>query len=66
MNRRQNFQTIAWFNDLYNRELLDLDPPYQRRSVWTQTFRDYFIETLLLDYPAPTIFLYEEKRNKNL
>lgn len=60
MNRRQNFQTIAWFNDLYNRELLDLDPPYQRRSVWTQTFRDYFIETLLLDYPAPTIFLYEE------
>lgn len=60
MNRRQNFQTIAWFNDLYNRELLDLDPPYQRRSVWTQTFRDYFIETLLLDYPAPTIFLYED------
>jgi len=60
MNRRQNFQTIAWFNDLYNRELLDLDPPYQRRSVWTQTFRDYFIETLILDYPAPTIFLYEE------
>ncbi|MCG8409833.1 MAG: DUF262 domain-containing protein [Bacteroidales bacterium] len=60
MNRRQNFQNIAWFNDLYKRELLDLDPPYQRRSVWTQTFRDYFIETILFDYPAPTIFLYEE------
>ncbi len=60
MNRRQNFQTIAWFNDLYKRELIDLDPPYQRRSVWTQSFRDYFIETILFDYPAPTIFLYEE------
>lgn len=60
MNRRQNFQTIAWFNDLYKRGLLDLDPPYQRRSVWTQTFKDYFIETILLDYPAPTIFLFEE------
>lgn len=60
MNRRQNFQTIAWFNDLYSRKLLDLDPPYQRRSVWTQSFKDYFIETILLDYPAPTIFLYEE------
>lgn len=60
MNRRQNFQNIAWFNDLYRRELLDLDPPYQRRSVWTQSFRDYFIETILLDYPAPTIFLYED------
>lgn len=60
MNRRQNFQTIAWFNDLFKREMLDLDPPYQRRSVWTQSFRDYFIETILLDYPSPTIFLYEE------
>lgn len=60
MNRRQNFQTIAWFNDLFKRELLDLDPPYQRRSVWTQSFRDYFIETILLDYPSPTIFLYED------
>lgn len=60
MNRRQNFQTIAWFNDLKNRELLNLDPPYQRRSVWTQSFKDFFIETILLNYPAPTIFLYEE------
>ena len=60
MNRRQNFQTIAWFKDLYKRGLLDLEPPYQRRSVWTQSFKDYFIDTLLLQYPAPTIFLYEE------
>lgn len=60
MNRRQNFQTIAWFNDLMNRELLNLNPPYQRRSVWTQSFKDFFIETILLNYPAPTIFLYEE------
>jgi hypothetical protein len=60
MNRRQNFQTIAWFNDLYKRGLLNLDPPYQRRSVWTQSFKDYFIDTILLEYPAPTIFLFEE------
>lgn len=60
MNRRQNFQTIAWFNDLNKRGLLNLDPPYQRRSVWPQSFKDYFIDTILLEYPAPTIFLYEE------
>jgi hypothetical protein len=63
MNRRQNFQTIAWFYDLFKRGLLDLDPPYQRRSVWTQSFKDYFIDTLLLEYPAPTIFLFEEIAN---
>jgi uncharacterized protein with ParB-like and HNH nuclease domain len=58
--RRQNFQTISWFRDLYNRNLLDLDPKYQRRSVWSQEFKDYFIDTILLGYPSPAIFLYEE------
>src|SRR5688572_18073349 len=58
--RRHNFQTISWFWDIYQRTLLDLDPPYQRRSVWNQSFKDYFIETVLLEYPAPAIFLYEE------
>jgi hypothetical protein len=58
--RRHNFQTIAWFNDLRQRGLLDLDPPYQRRSVWSQRFKDYFVETVLLNYPAPAIFLYED------
>ena len=58
--RKQNFQTISWFNDLFNRELLDLNPSYQRRSVWNQAYRDYFIDTILMGYPAPAVFLYEE------
>lgn len=58
--RRQTTQSVAWFWDLYKRELLDLDPPYQRRSVWSQTYKDYFIDTILLDYPAPAVFLYED------
>jgi len=60
MRRKQNFQTIAWFWDLYQRTLLDLDPPYQRRSVWNQSYKDHFIDTILLGYPAPAIFLYEQ------
>jgi hypothetical protein len=59
-NRRHNFQTISWFWDLYKRQLLQLDPPYQRRSVWNQNFKDYFVDTVLLEYPAPAIFLFEE------
>lgn len=51
---------IAWFNDLHNRGLLDLDPPYQRRSVWNDQYREYFIETVLLNYPAPPLFLHED------
>lgn len=57
---RGNRQTVSWFIDLYRRELLDLDPPYQRRSVWNQRYREDFIETVLLGYPAPSLFLYED------
>jgi len=59
MQRKQNFQTIAWFWDAYTREILDLDPPYQRRSVWNQSYREYYVDTLLLGYPSPAIFLFE-------
>ncbi|MDM8560007.1 DUF262 domain-containing protein [Candidatus Parabeggiatoa sp. HSG14] len=60
MKRKQNFQTISWFWDLYNRDRLNLEPPYQRRSVWNQAFKDYFVDTLLLSYPVPSIFVYED------
>ncbi len=60
MSRTINFQTISWFWDLYQRKLLDLDPPYQRRSVWNQDYKDYFIDTVLHGYPAPAIFIYQE------
>jgi uncharacterized protein with ParB-like and HNH nuclease domain len=59
-SRRQNFQTISWFYDIYRRKLLNLAPPYQRRSVWNQAYKDEFVDTVLLQYPAPAIFLYEE------
>jgi hypothetical protein len=58
--RRQTTQSIAWFWDLYKRDLIELDPPYQRRSVWTQRYKDYFIDTILLNYPAPEVFLFED------
>jgi hypothetical protein len=59
-HRRFNSQTISWFWDLYNRKLLDLSPPYQRRSVWNASYKEYFIETILLQLPSPAIFLYQE------
>lgn len=59
-NKQGNVQSISWFYDLYKRDLLDLNPPYQRKSVWNQKYKDYFIDTILLSYPCPPIFLYEE------
>jgi len=53
-------QTISWFWDLYGRKVLDLDPPYQRRSVWNQTYREDFVDTITLGYPTPAIFLFAD------
>lgn len=60
MLRKTNFQNLAFFHDLYKRGLLDLDPPYQRRSIWSPRFKDFFIDSVLNNYPCPAIFLYEE------
>jgi Protein of unknown function DUF262 len=56
-NRRSAAQSIAWFLDLAHSRQLDLDPEYQRRSVWNQDYRQYFIDTIFRNFPSPAIFL---------
>lgn len=59
MARSLNFQDVSWFLDLYEKGQLDLNPPYQRRSVWSPRDRRYFVDTILNDYPAPPVFLHK-------
>ena len=59
MNRRVTTQDISWFMDLYRNDQLDLDPPYQRRSVWTPKDRKFFLDTIFRTYPSPSIFLHK-------
>ena len=59
MNRMLTTQDISWFLDLHGRGQLDLDPPYQRRSVWSLRDRRFFIDTILNNYPAPPVFLHK-------
>ncbi|MEW6002016.1 MAG: DUF262 domain-containing protein [Nitrospirota bacterium] len=51
---------INWFLDLYQNGQLDLDPSYQRRSVWTLKDRKFFLDTIFRNYPCPAIFLHKE------
>lgn len=57
--RRPGTQDISWFLDQYQLKRLDLDPPYQRRSVWTSKDRRYFVDTLFRGYPCPPIYLHK-------
>lgn len=59
MARSITFQDVSWFLDLHEKKQLNLDPPYQRRSVWSPKDRRYFIDTILNDYPAPPVFLHK-------
>lgn len=55
--RRVTTQDISWFLDLRRNGQLDLDPPYQRKSVWTNKDKRYFLDTVFRGYPSPFIFL---------
>jgi hypothetical protein len=59
INRRPGTQDISWFLDQHRFSRLDLDPPYQRRSVWTTRDRRYFLDTLFRGYPCPPIYLHK-------
>jgi len=41
------------------KDQLDLNPSYQRRSVWTPKDRRFFLDTVLRDYPTGPIFLHK-------
>jgi hypothetical protein len=59
MQRRLTTQDISWLLDLSRNDQLDLDPPYQRRSVWTLKDRQFFLDTIFRNYPSPAIFLHK-------
>ncbi|HYQ48098.1 MAG TPA: DUF262 domain-containing protein, partial [Thermodesulfovibrionales bacterium] len=50
-------KNIAWFLDINREGQLDLNPPYQRRSVWTLKDRKFFLDSIFRNYPCPAVFL---------
>lgn len=59
MPRSPRTYDITWFLDLAQRGQLNLDPSYQRRSVWSTFDKRFFIDTILHNYPAPPVFLHK-------
>lgn len=60
VERRVSTQDISWFIDLNENGQLDLNPPYQRRSVWSPKDRRFFLDTIFRGYPSPPIFLHKQ------
>lgn len=59
VDRQPSQQDISWFLDLNRNNRLDLDPPYQRRSVWSPKEKRFLLDTIFRNYPCPPIFLHK-------
>ena len=59
MKRRPTTQDISWFLDLKDNNQINLNPSYQRRSVWTRKDRIFFLDTIFNGYPCPAVFLHK-------
>lgn len=51
-------KTVEWFIDRQTEGTLNLNPGFQRKSVWSQADRKKLITSLLDGYPVPSVFLY--------
>jgi hypothetical protein len=49
-----------------NRNNVDLDPSFQRRSAWSEKKQSLFIEALILGLPIPQLILAETRGKKDL
>ena len=56
-------KTIQDLVNLYEKKHLNLIPGFQRDSVWTTTDRKKLIDSILRNYPLPSIFLYKREDN---
>ncbi len=59
-------KTIQEFVLLFKNDQLNLEPGFQRDSVWTLSDRKKLIESLLQNYPIPSVFLYRQNQNGKL
>lgn len=61
------FVDIRWYYcHLLNEKSIVVNEDYQRKGgLWTPQARSFFIESILLEYPIPKIFLYAKVDLKN-
>ncbi|MCC6699831.1 MAG: DUF262 domain-containing protein [Candidatus Hydrogenedentes bacterium] len=56
-------KTILEFMNLWENGCLNLEPGFQRKSVWRLSDRQKLLESLLEGYPIPSIFLYKREES---
>jgi hypothetical protein len=55
-------RTISELSLMFRDGQINLEPGFQRNSVWTRTDRQRLIQSIVQSYPVPSIFLYKQER----
>jgi len=66
INYTSDQKTILDLQNMYQNGQLDLNPGFQRSSVWTERDRAKLINSILRNYPLPSIFLYCRNKDGNI
>src|SRR5882762_1095033 len=59
ISHRPENKTITDIQNLFHDQLLNLEPGFQRQSVWSERDRAKLIDSILRNYPLPAIFFYK-------
>lgn len=58
--------TIDQFTLLLRNRQINLEPGFQRKSVWTLSDRRRLVQSIVAGYPLPSVFLYQRSHNGRL
>ncbi len=64
LTRETNTITIATFWENHLLKKYNYNPPYQRKSVWSEEKKSFLIDSILNNYPIPPIFLHQKIDDK--
>jgi hypothetical protein len=52
-------RTVIWFKKTFESDDLVIKPPFQRNPVWSERQKSSLIDTILLEYPIPELYMQE-------
>lgn len=66
LTHKTQTQSILNLRNLYEHGHLNLEPGFQRQSVWAERDRAKLMDSILRNYPLPAIFLYKREESGHL
>src|SRR5882762_4251774 len=66
ISHRPENRTVTDIQNLFEDKLLNLEPGFQRQSVWSERDRAKLIDSILRNYPLPAIFFYRREEDGQL